>query len=317
MHQLPAHAPAPRGVGPDVPRRGLVIVGVHTPEFAFEAVPSNVRAAIKRLGIRYPVALDPKYGTWNQLRQPVLAGGVPDRPAGARPLRALRRGRLRRAARRTSARCSARSRPSPASDRLPRLTPTGSLTPESYLGSARLDRYAGSSSTRTRRRRTPSRRRSARTTSPTPALEARARSGSSPVADARLRLHFHARKVYLVLGGTGTVQVLVDGKPERTVPVTADRLYTLVDRPRVDDALLELRFSPGRRGVRLHVRLGASARRTGRCRAPRSPRARAGSASSSAASDSPDGRSLSSSSSARRSSSSTYAAVSSSRRSPR
>ena len=44
---------------------GLVIVGVHTPEFAFEAVPSNVRAAIKRLGIRYPVALDPKYGTWD------------------------------------------------------------------------------------------------------------------------------------------------------------------------------------------------------------------------------------------------------------
>ena len=45
--------------------KGLVIVGVHTPEFAFESVPSNVRAAIKRLGIRYPVALDPNYGTWN------------------------------------------------------------------------------------------------------------------------------------------------------------------------------------------------------------------------------------------------------------
>ena len=37
---------------------GLVIVGVHTPEFAFEHVPSNVRAAVKRLGVRYPVALD-------------------------------------------------------------------------------------------------------------------------------------------------------------------------------------------------------------------------------------------------------------------
>ena len=39
--------------------KGLVIVGVHTPEFAFEWVPSNVRGAIKRLGIQYPVALDP------------------------------------------------------------------------------------------------------------------------------------------------------------------------------------------------------------------------------------------------------------------
>src|SRR3954447_18230334 len=45
--------------------KGLVIVGVHTPEFPFEAVPSNVRGAIGRLGVRYPVALDASYGTWN------------------------------------------------------------------------------------------------------------------------------------------------------------------------------------------------------------------------------------------------------------
>jgi cytochrome c biogenesis protein CcdA/thiol-disulfide isomerase/thioredoxin len=46
-------------------RDGLVIVGVHTPEFAFEHVLSNVRAATKRYGVRYPVALDNGYGTWN------------------------------------------------------------------------------------------------------------------------------------------------------------------------------------------------------------------------------------------------------------
>ena len=45
--------------------RGLVILGVHTPEFAFEHVPGNVRAAVERLGIRYPVALDNDYATWN------------------------------------------------------------------------------------------------------------------------------------------------------------------------------------------------------------------------------------------------------------
>ena len=63
--------------------------------------------------------------------------------------------------------------------------------------------------------------------------------------DARLRLHFYAAKVFLVLGGKGTVQVLVDGKPERTVLVTQDRLYTLVDGAKTRDGLLELRFSPG------------------------------------------------------------------------
>jgi cytochrome c biogenesis protein CcdA/thiol-disulfide isomerase/thioredoxin len=44
---------------------GLVIVGVHTPEFAFEHDASNVQAAISRFGITYPVAQDNEYGTWN------------------------------------------------------------------------------------------------------------------------------------------------------------------------------------------------------------------------------------------------------------
>ncbi len=45
--------------------QGLVIVGVHTPEFAFEHVQSNVEAAVQRLGINYPVVLDNEYKTWN------------------------------------------------------------------------------------------------------------------------------------------------------------------------------------------------------------------------------------------------------------
>ena len=45
--------------------KGLVIVGVHTPEFAFEAKPENVEREIQKNGFTYPVALDPDYGTWN------------------------------------------------------------------------------------------------------------------------------------------------------------------------------------------------------------------------------------------------------------
>jgi thiol-disulfide isomerase/thioredoxin len=44
---------------------GFTIVGVHTPEFAFEGDPNNVDMAIRQNGIAYPVALDPNYGTWN------------------------------------------------------------------------------------------------------------------------------------------------------------------------------------------------------------------------------------------------------------
>jgi len=45
--------------------QGLVIIGVHAPEFAFEKDPHNVEQAIHDLGITYPVALDNQYSIWN------------------------------------------------------------------------------------------------------------------------------------------------------------------------------------------------------------------------------------------------------------
>jgi hypothetical protein len=43
---------------------GLVVVGVHTPEFWFEHDPDNVRWAAPELRVEYPIALDPDYGVW-------------------------------------------------------------------------------------------------------------------------------------------------------------------------------------------------------------------------------------------------------------
>lgn len=45
--------------------QGLVVLGINTPEFAFEHNPANVAAAVKSDGITYPVALDNDYDTWN------------------------------------------------------------------------------------------------------------------------------------------------------------------------------------------------------------------------------------------------------------
>jgi len=47
---------------------GLVVIGVHAPEFAFEREPANVAKAIKDLDIRYPVALDNQYKLWSALK---------------------------------------------------------------------------------------------------------------------------------------------------------------------------------------------------------------------------------------------------------
>ena len=45
--------------------RGLVIIGVHAPEFAFEKDARNVGQAIRDLGITYPVAMDNRFAIWN------------------------------------------------------------------------------------------------------------------------------------------------------------------------------------------------------------------------------------------------------------
>jgi len=47
---------------------GLVIIGIHTPEFKFEQEYENVLAAVKKFGIQYPVVLDNDYSTWTAYR---------------------------------------------------------------------------------------------------------------------------------------------------------------------------------------------------------------------------------------------------------
>src|SRR6266516_55742 len=227
-------------------KAGLVIVGGHTPEFAFEHVSSNVRDAVKRFGIRYPVGIDNGYKTWDAYSNNYWpAEYLIDRNGHVRhhhfgegeygTTEQLIRGLL-----------AERSLPktTPVAD----TTPTESLTPESYLGYGRLDpyRYAGGRLVKDGRRlyQLPS-------ALPQDAfayggvwrVEAeRATAG----AGARLRLHFGARNVFLVLSGHGRLYVFLDGKRQHTIQVGGlSRLYTLLRLPSLRSGLLELRFTPG------------------------------------------------------------------------
>jgi hypothetical protein len=62
---------------------------------------------------------------------------------------------------------------------------------------------------------------------------------------ARLRLHLHARNVYVVLGGRGRVGALVDAKPAGSIDVHEYKLYGAFSSPALHDGVLELRFPPG------------------------------------------------------------------------
>ena len=225
-------------------KAGLVIVGVHTPEFAFEHVVSNVREASRKLSVRYPVAIDNAYDTWNAYQN------------DAWPAEYLidRRGRVREVKKgegqydetersiRTLLGESGSAQLAMVKDR----TPQHLTTPESYLGWERLERYVGSPITPDHlvRYRFPRE----------VALNDLAYAGNWNVGrqrivagpGARLRLHFLAQNVYLVLGGRGRLQVIVGGRPVKTIHVRGlSRLYTLLRYPSLSEGALELRFTPG------------------------------------------------------------------------
>jgi cytochrome c biogenesis protein CcdA/thiol-disulfide isomerase/thioredoxin len=222
--------------------KGLVIVGVHTPEFAFERVPGNVQRAVEKFGIRYPVALDNAYATWNAYHNEYW------------PAEYLidRRGRLRRvhfgegqydeterAIRQLLGETGTVA--SPVADE----TPRDLRTPETYLGYMRLARFAGS----------PVRVDQEASYSFPQALllDQLAYAGRWRVEperivagpDARLRMRFRAQHVYLVLGGRGALQVRFNGRAVRTVTVDGPQLYELLDFPRARSGVLELRFPQG------------------------------------------------------------------------
>jgi AhpC/TSA family protein len=53
---------------------GLVVIGVHTPEYSFEHDVNNVRQAVNGLGIRYPIAIDNHYAIWDAFKNPYSPG---------------------------------------------------------------------------------------------------------------------------------------------------------------------------------------------------------------------------------------------------
>src|SRR6266545_3581766 len=225
--------------------KGLVILGVHSPEFAFEHDLGNVRAAVKRLHVHYPVALDNKFETWNAYgNQYWPADYLIDQAGHVRDIH-FGEGNYDETERAIRLLLEAGRESLPRPVRMPDRTPTEQRTPESYLGYSRIASYAGSplkSDTPATYRFPPALARDSFAYSGIWTVEAeRIVAGN----DARLRLQFHARTVHLVLGGRGVVGVTLNGAKRAAVRITGDRLYTLLAQKRARDGLIELSFTPG------------------------------------------------------------------------
>jgi cytochrome c biogenesis protein CcdA/thiol-disulfide isomerase/thioredoxin len=242
-------------------RDGLTIVGVETPEFAFERDATNVSNAIKQFGLRYPVAQDNEMGTWNaygneywpadylidahgQVRYAAFGEGDYDKTETAiRALLAEAGGQL-----------GGRSAPKDV------VVPSRQATPETYLGSERAEGWLARPEDGVHDYSAPA--------TGHLALNEFAYSGTwkiaaqpaEALAGAGIDVEFQAKNVYLVLSSAGArprqVQVLLDGKPIAAgdagsdvhggrVTVRGQRLYTLVSLPRDERHRLSLRFAAG------------------------------------------------------------------------
>jgi cytochrome c biogenesis protein CcdA/thiol-disulfide isomerase/thioredoxin len=242
---------------------GLTIVGVHTPEFAFEKSGANVAAAIRREGLRYPVVQDNGYGTWNafgnqfwpakyliddagQVRYTHFGEGDYEQTEAA--IRTL----LADAGHRRLGR-AARTR-----GRL--LTPGDESTPETYLGVSRAQSFSP----------TGPRRGTHDYAIAAPGALSRGvfslggrwavdDEAARAVRGAALRARIVAKGVFLVLsskdGRPRRVHVSLDGKPVGaaragadvhggTVTVRRQRLYQLVRLRRTQEHVLTLRLDP-------------------------------------------------------------------------
>jgi cytochrome c biogenesis protein CcdA/thiol-disulfide isomerase/thioredoxin len=231
----------------DYKKDGLVVVGVSTPEFAFEHVVSNVRTAAGSLGIRYPVAIDNNYATWDAYNNEYWPAEYLIDPSGEVRAYSFGEGDYSTMESNIRALLSAKGvKDLPPRTDVPNKTPTAEITPESYVGYQEAQYDVGTTIAHNK----------AIVYKPPEAVPLNnfAFSGTwndhsqeaTSGAAASIALHFVANDVYLVMAGTGTVHVSFDGRVLSTIHVGGlPRLYTLFSGTALQTGVLNLQFSPG------------------------------------------------------------------------
>jgi cytochrome c biogenesis protein CcdA/thiol-disulfide isomerase/thioredoxin len=228
---------------------GLEIVGVHSPEYAFEKEPRNVKAGAEDLGITYPVALDNDFTTWTNYRNSYWPAHYLIDAKG--DVRHIKYGEghydvTEKLIRELLVAANPDVKLPPATDVADSTPKAGPTTPETYLGAAKQYSYAGPESY-------------AASTSvfsvprdlrpDSFALDGAWTLSSESItptkSSADIALYYNAREVRLVLGGSGTVTYEVDGK-RKTLEVSGEpQSYLLVSRDTVTADILNLKLGSG------------------------------------------------------------------------
>jgi len=231
----------------DYKNYGFVVVGVHTPEFAFEHVLSNVRSAAKSLGVDYPIAVDSNYKTWDAWANEYWPADYLIDPSGE--VRASSFGEGGYASMEDDIRAlltaNGVAHLPPPTD-VPNKTPTAATSPESYLGYTNIAYNVGSAVIDNKL--------TLYHGVPTIPVDSFAFTGwwddhaeeATAGDNAGIGIDFTANDVYLVMGGVGNVGVSFDNRKLKTVHVAGiPKLYTLFSGQPLQTGVLQLTFSAG------------------------------------------------------------------------
>ncbi|HET6735194.1 cytochrome c biogenesis protein DipZ [Mycobacterium sp.] len=227
---------------------GFEVIGVHTPEYAFERVPDNVASGAADLGITYPVALDPNYSTWTNYRNRYWPAKYLIDANGT--VRHIKFGEGDYAATESLIRqLLSDANPGttlPAPTEAVDTTPPPDLTAETYLGVGKVVNYGGTGmyDEGTATFDYPA-------ALPDDSFAYRGRwtldyqGATADGADSSIQLNYRARNVYVVVGGTGTVTVTRDGE-SKEMPVSGPpTLRQIVADDAISRGLVEVRLSTG------------------------------------------------------------------------
>jgi cytochrome c biogenesis protein CcdA/thiol-disulfide isomerase/thioredoxin len=238
---------------------GLTIVGVHSPEFPFEKDAGNVEEAIERNGIHYPVVQDNDLATWSAYGNQYWPAEYFVDAKGRVRYAHFGEGEYGKKERIIRELLAEAGRPVAKKESGAHgIAPSASVTtPETYLGAERAERFVNPMLS-------PGAHDFGSPSSPPPnefAYRGRWKITlqSATAEGGSLDLNFGARRVYLVLGSPGQtrhMRVLLDGRPipagiagsdvhRGVVTITAQRLYNLVDLPRVGHHVLSLEPEAG------------------------------------------------------------------------
>ncbi|AMB57543.1 cytochrome c biogenesis protein DipZ [Microterricola viridarii] len=229
---------------------GLEVIGVHSPEYAFEKVPGNVQAGAAALGIDYPVALDNSLSTWTNYRNRYWpAHYLIDAKGVVRHIKFGEGGYAdtEKLIRELLVAANPDVVLPPATEVADATPSAGAITPESYLGTTKAVNFAGAEkySAATSAFALP-----AEQPANSFALEGEWTLGTQSIEPAAprdaIRLNYTGSEVRMVLSGSGTITVAVNGGAPQSIDVNGvPRSYELVKADAAASGTLTVTMGPG------------------------------------------------------------------------